>query len=343
MAIGMIFESHQKTISAHEQILGLLELADSRGLHRDKLLRGTGLFAQDLFAAPEQGVAAEAVLMSAAQLRRVLDNASRLLPRDSSFLYGQYLLPGNQSAFSRAMLAASNAQEALSLLADFGSLAMPLLSFKLHYSEHDCVLQLVCVDGDDYRFPFMIEAALTSIISACDWLGGRAMPWRFQLAYSKANCLEQYQVHLGADTCFDAHMNALIIPREQLHLAWPRGSVAQLALARQQILDLSMAQPLPSRVYARLAQEIHLPPSLEVLAAQWQMSPATFKRKLKTWACSYQSLLDTARRHAAIYSMRHQGLSAEQTAAQLNYHDKHNFKRSFKRWTGLSPAAYFRA
>ncbi|MCV6614467.1 MAG: AraC family transcriptional regulator [Cellvibrionaceae bacterium] len=331
----MRFSSQEKFILAQEQLLGLLELTESRGLHPDKLLRGSGLFSQDLQAGQ--------IPASAAQLQRLFDNAERLLPKDCSFLFGQYLLPGAQAELSRALLAAPNAGEALSLLAEYSSLVMPLNELSLHYDQRDCFIQLHSFNGDDYGQRFALEAAMAAIVSLCRWLGGAPLQWRFLLAHERPKYVEQYQVHLGGELNFNTHINALVLSRAQLTQVWPRGSVARLQAARLQLERLAVPQSLAAWAYWQLRQRLQQPPSLEQLAEQQGVSVATLKRKLKAQGCSYQQLLDNARRHLAIYHLRSGALGVEQLAAKLHYHDKHNFKRSFKRWTGLTPAAYCEA
>ncbi|MOA47520.1 HTH-type transcriptional regulator GadX [compost metagenome] len=69
------------------------------------------------------------------------------------------------------------------------------------------------------------------------------------------------------------------------------------------------------------------------------MSPATLKRKLHKHGTHYQEQRDLVRKHVALYLYRIKGYSNEEVAAYLHFHDATNFRRSFKRWTGLSPSA----
>jgi len=333
---GIGFESQHKFIPAHQQVLALAELAQNRGVHPDKLLRGTGIFYEDICSAQ--------LLINPKQMLLVYKNAERLIEgKEVAFLYGQYLLPGHQALFSSAMMAASNTQDALTLLENFGQLALPLMQTRLRYDDRDCFVQFLPASGDDYQSRFLIETVVAALISVCRLLGGSTLGWRFLFAYPTPDYPEQYQVHLGDHITFDAHINGVFIPREHLSALWPRGATANFDMACsacQQALPPLAQQSLAQQVYQMLLVQIQQPPGLELVAQMLELSPASLKRKLKDWGCSYQQLLDAARRHMAIYYIRTQGMSSEQLAFKLNYHDKHNFKRSFKRWTGLTPAAY---
>ena len=44
------------------------------------------------------------------------------------------------------------------------------------------------------------------------------------------------------------------------------------------------------------------------------------------------------RTHVTLHVMCTRGYNNEQIAAYLGFHDANNFRRSFKRWTGLTPS-----
>ena len=69
------------------------------------------------------------------------------------------------------------------------------------------------------------------------------------------------------------------------------------------------------------------------------MSPSTLKRKLHKHGTHFQEQLDLARKHMALYLYQIKGQSNDEVAAYLQFHDATNFRRSFKRWTGLAPSA----
>lgn len=334
MSVG--FEANTKFIPAHQQASSLIELGLSRGLHPDRLLRGSGVFLADL-ESPN-------LLLSSKQLLKLYQNFEKLSQeKELAFLYGQYLLPGYHAVFSSALLTASNTQEALTLLEDFSILAFPLMQIRLQFDNNECFVHCLPSDGDDYQSRFLVEAVMAALVSVCRLLGGTNQDWRFLLAFEQPNYPEQYQVQLGENTRFNAHINGIFIPRDSLLRPWPRGLSANFSIAREAcdkaLLGVAR-ESLVLKVYAMLRAHIRQPPGLEQLAHQLELSPASLKRKLKDFDCSYQQLLDSARRHFSVYCIETQGLSAEQLAERLNYHDKHNFKRSFKRWTGLTPAAY---
>ena len=51
----------------------------------------------------------------------------------------------------------------------------------------------------------------------------------------------------------------------------------------------------------------------------------------------FQAELDQVRSHVALHLMQFKGMDNSAVAAHLGFHDAANFRRSFKRWTGLTP------
>ncbi len=67
------------------------------------------------------------------------------------------------------------------------------------------------------------------------------------------------------------------------------------------------------------------------------MSSATFKRRLKLNGVRFSALIDEQNKHKAIYLLTLCAKHNEQVAEHLAFYDIPNFRRAFKRWTGLTP------
>ncbi|MDC6668251.1 AraC family transcriptional regulator, partial [Leclercia adecarboxylata] len=167
----------------------LLDLALSRGIDSHALLRGSGLFYED--------IASGRARVSPEQLLTLIGNTERLLgAADSSFLFGQRLLPGHYGDVSLALANAGNLEQALERLSQFRALLCPLLAPRMLLDEHQ--LHIYWLDGSAGRHQrFLIEAHVTAIVALCKRGSGLRLPWRFQFAYPQPRHVEQYWVHLG--------------------------------------------------------------------------------------------------------------------------------------------------
>lgn len=81
-------------------------------------------------------------------------------------------------------------------------------------------------------------------------------------------------------------------------------------------------------------------PSFDMLASAFNMSGRTLRRQLATAGTSYQKLVDKFRCDYAIECLLKRSMSTDEIADSLGFSDVANFRHAFKKWSGLSPAAY---
>ena len=118
------YETDSRFIPGHYQPAALIDLALSRDIDSHRLLRGTGLFHDDILAGQSR--------ISPQQFLGLIDNSRRLLDAsDSSFLFGQRLLPGHYGPASHALRHAQNLHQALQTLIDQQALLSPLAAPRL--------------------------------------------------------------------------------------------------------------------------------------------------------------------------------------------------------------------
>jgi AraC-like DNA-binding protein len=72
-------------------------------------------------------------------------------------------------------------------------------------------------------------------------------------------------------------------------------------------------------------------------SAQLHVDPRTLRRHLDAEGTSFRALSDEVRSTIAIELLTGAGMTIEESAARLGYHDAARFTRAFKRWTGRTP------
>ena len=203
------YETDSRFIPGHYQPATLIDLALSRDIDSHRLLRGTGLFHEDILAGQTR--------LSPQQFLALIGNSRRLLDADdSSFLFGQRLLPGHYGAASHALGHAQNLDQALEILIQQQVLLSPLVTLRLELDEHHAYLYWLdsCGAGEHWRF--LLEASMTSLVAMSQWLSGERLPWTASFSHAEPRYVEQYWVHLGEDTRFERPLDMLSIPREHL-------------------------------------------------------------------------------------------------------------------------------
>jgi AraC-like DNA-binding protein len=298
-----------------------LELADHE-------LAGNKLLAPDLLVTPQQ------CLQLLANVMRALDSA------DTSFMLGQQMLPGHYGALSHALLQAHNLRQALDILCAGHARLCPLLTPRWRTEGGLAVLYWTDSFGAPSQLPALVEMHMTAVTAMCRWLAGERLPWRFCINRSAPAHVEQHEAHLGSDLRFNCHLDAMLIDPAWLDRPWPRGNALAAAAAWRGVAaeGAPLVPSLLAALYDYLLDNIRLGPTLEGSAAAFGVSSATFKRHLARHGSHFQAELDQVRAHVAMQLFQMRGYDNEAVAQYLGFHDATNFRRSFKRWTGLVPS-----
>jgi AraC-like DNA-binding protein len=103
-----------------------------------------------------------------------------------------------------------------------------------------------------------------------------------------------------------------------------------------------IADALHNIITAKLAKQEAVP-TIAQLASLFNLSSATFRRRLDEEQTSIKQIKEKCRRELAVEFLRHPALTLEEIAARLGFSDAGAFRRAFKRWTGVSPSDYRQA
>jgi len=124
-----------------------------------------------------------------------------------------------------------------------------------------------------------------------------------------------------------------------------RGKNAALAAEADRIAERYLAA-LSDRPTARQVRQllIELLPQgeadLDAIASRLHVSPRSLQRHLGDEGHSFRSLLEETRKALAMTYVHQEKQPLVEVAFRLGFSDQSSFSKAFKRWTGLSPAAY---
>jgi AraC-like DNA-binding protein len=163
---------------------------------------------------------------------------------------------------------------------------------------------------------------------------------------SKPKYIEEYEVNFGSHVQFDLGMNFIMLDKAWLNKSIPENnkkgsSKAAWAIAKKQC-DLEQKNMKPGFIDQILSIHRNKLPNivgLSEMADILEMSPATLKRKLAKHNFSFQRSQDLMRLSVSLKMMQQQGLKVSELADFLEITDVNNFRRAFKRWCGMTPAA----
>jgi len=83
--------------------------------------------------------------------------------------------------------------------------------------------------------------------------------------------------------------------------------------------------------------------SVEDVARALSLSSRTLQRRLERAGTTFASLIDDARRAAALTHLRNPRVAIKEAAFLVGFSEPSTFYRAFRRWTGATPASYRRA
>lgn len=111
--------------------------------------------------------------------------------------------------------------------------------------------------------------------------------------------------------------------------------------ACERILEWRMGQGGTSgKIKGYLHENADVMPTIECAAAHFNMTPRTLRRRLANEGTSYRQLVEDTRKTLALGLLNTNALTIEKISLQLGYQDVTTFITAFKRWHGITPAAY---
>lgn len=320
-----VYQLGTRCLPWDQQASLVLEFARSRGVEPSALLEAAEI-------APAAAISPRELLALLAALQRRLPDA------DTPFVLGQLSLPGHCGLPSHALAQTGDLRAALRLLCAHAARLSPLLTPRLIERPDEVILVWTdaCGLGAAQR-GFVVDMQMSAVTALCRWRGGQVLPWRYSFNRTRPRDLAQHVVFLGGDLRFGCQFDAMRLPLSA-PMRWPPSHGMAAAALASGADPASGARGLLAALYDWLLPRHREAPPLDAAAAAFGVSAATLKRHLAAHGTHYQAELDQVRGHVALYLMLLEGRGSDAVAAALGFQDRSNFRRSFKRWTGLLPS-----
>jgi AraC-like DNA-binding protein len=244
-----------------------------------------------------------------------------------------------------AAMTASTLREALETATRFVPTRTNAIALSLHVSDE--AASLVIEERTDFGTArdAILFALAVGIWQIGDALTGRELTGRADFAFPEPAYMDRVtgirqSLRFGqplTQLLFDA--SALSLP---LTMADPVSRQLAYSELERSLEELGAEQEILSRVRGAVGRTDGGFRSLQEVASGLHVSTRTLKRRLAAQGVTYSEVLEEQRREKALLLLRSPSLSLDEVAEQLGYSDTSNFRRAFRRWTGVSPAAYRR-
>lgn len=314
--------------------LDMILLCQRRGFALDTLLKGSKLFEQDLRKATTK--------ISPQQYLQLVGNCQKALPGpELAYLTAQSWLHHNHSPLLLMLRYSVNLQQALLNFYRYRSQLLPLLYLRLQRLPGQLRLVIRPSFALEKQQSFVEQVLFHYLLGLIkQQLGTTAgLSLTTTVVDQHCNWLMQHHWQLQPGHALQSSLtlpSALLKPpfAEANPQLWQQQHNWCLYLQQSVPDKTSFTEQLEQWLFANLRHA----PSQEAAAQHWGLSLSSFKRLLAHHHTSYQQLQDQVKACAAQHALLLQGMSNKELASRLGYSDEHNFRRAFKRWTGLLPS-----
>ena len=165
------------------------------------------------------------------------------------------------------------------------------------------------------------------------------------LSYAAPQHVKEYRAMFGAELKFEQPCCGFYIDQRFLSLPLVKNN-AQLNQFLKQAPAFILHRPnqdhrLQTTVKQLLVNQDYIDmPELTSIADQLNLTPRSVSRKLKQEGTSFSAITASLRQDLACKLLTQEHLSISQISNLVGFSETGAFSRAFKRWTGISPAAW---
>ncbi|MGI9286772.1 MAG: AraC family transcriptional regulator [Pseudomonadales bacterium] len=319
----------------------LMDMLQSWGVDPDEMLEGTGITRAEL-ADPTS-------LLSLEQEITLYECAHRLSPKPEWALrVGQSTSLSSHGVYGYAILTSADLAHALQISVRFSKLAGIVTGAGAELREHsngDYEIRLI----DTVQRPGVHRASIEEFFSAAnttirELTAGAFKPKFLYLDYPEPQYRSVYDEIFACPLQFDSAHNRMVIDQKDLQMrisTWDPLTLQACERQCEQMLEqltesesfvdevrkVMLMQPCDRRGAAFVAEKLH-------------MSTRNLRRKLENDGLSFQKVFDDVRCQLAKNYLSESRLQLEDIVPLLGFADPSNFRRAFKKWTGLTPTGY---
>ncbi len=303
----------------------MIDVGVAQGVSNVALLRGTGLFLEDI--ANGAAISAKQLALLSLRVQKSLKN------RDAGLQVGRMLTSSHMLGPLSLLLRCRNIAHCIDILSQLRWGCMPLVHWRSYTHEDTVYLIPQNSFGAKEQWPFLVEIAFAWLVSILRQGTGKRFAVRFDFAWARPRNIYDYEEFLGTRLQFNQAITMIKIPRE----AWD----ADFLLADDEWINTGTA-PFEKQPMFTLCEHVQdtLLSQPDITAAQiaqtLSMSLATFKRRLAEHNVRFKQLSDDIQKQHAIMMVQTCSADIQQLADAFSVNDSTNLRRFIKRLTGMT-------
>lgn len=317
-------------------LAGLCLLADEAGVPCEPWLAGLPL--------TRAQIDDPSVRVSYRQASRIVEAALLAMPQpDLGLRLGCRQNIGNFGLLGLAMMTARTFGDAIGIGLQFAGLSGSLMDLEFDTSDPGTVAMAALQRApDDHILPFLCEELFASTLMLCRGLVGEDfVPLRLELAYPAPAYADRYREVFGCPVLFGTPRSRVLVDAAWLEYKLPTynpvSAQQALALCQAQLPRERSRSEIVAGVRRLVRERLRENPRLADIAAELHLTERTLRRHLAVAGTHYKAIHDDARSERAMDLLHEGRLPIAQIGAELGFKDAREFRRAFKRWTGVAP------
>jgi len=196
--------------------------------------------------------------------------------------------------------------------------------------------------NDAPLLPFLCEELFASALAiARELLGPAFSPSRLEVTYARPPHADAYEDYFRCELIFGARYNRIVLDvpwlAHPLPTHNPLTAQQSLALCMQQYEPSGVQQEVVASVERLLRSHLRQQPRLPDVARMLNMSERSLRRRLAEGGRIFREIHDRVRAERALELLHGGTLSVAEIGLEIGFSDPREFRRAFKRWTGMAP------
>lgn len=309
------------------------------GLTIAQCLEGARLSAEQLDD-PERQVEAGQELQV---IRNLLKHLGQNLPL--AYEAGQQYRPTTFGIWGFAMLSSRTVREAIDVAVKY--LRLTCIYCALVTEEGDRESSIIALDDDlpdDVR-DFLVERDGMIMMN----LQRAVLPIRIpliavELKRTRPPYGKIYDDFFGVNLSYGQTQNQIVASSTLADFKLPQGNSSLFKMCEQEcqklLASLTKATDFATRIRDRLVVSTLSMPTMESMAAAFNITARTLRRRLADESTDYDSIVTEVRRNLAEELLRTTNFNVDEIAERLGYSDTSSFIRAFKRWHETTPKQF---
>lgn len=284
------------------------------------------------------------VYLSYRQACQIIRRAVRSVPvHGPGLVLGQRQGIGHFGLLGLAMLTAPQFAQAMQLGIRYAPITGAMMELELDEYDDGAMGVVARMQSPEPELePFLCEELFASSLMLCrGLLGAEFRPRVLELTYPAPSYAADYVHVFACEVRFDAPRNRVVIDPRWLQAAMPANNSASaqqiIALCEEQMPAGQPRSEIVAVVERLLRQRIADNPREVQIAAELHLTERTLRRQLHAAHTSFSELHDRVRSESARALLADARLSIAHVGAAVGFKDAREFRRAFKRWTGVAP------